>query len=217
MVGRARCVVSSFGALAAPPCLPAFLPGRVARWGGSHPAPRRRGVSSSPLVSARLRVFGAVFPCVALASFCRLGWLFSGLGWLFSRLGGVGCPVFFRIFVSWSVPALRFLPRSPRLLPWFVCSGGRAFSAGSRCRCRVSPCRLGFPARVVSPLLAPGSLPGSAAILVAPGGWAGRSPRLALLRWVCRSARVACRLPAFSFRSFSRFAVWHPPCGFLVC
>lgn len=161
--------------------------------------------------------FLAGFLRVWCASFSRLGRLFSVLGRLFCGLGGVGWVVLFRIFVSWSVPALRFLPRSPRPLPWFVCSGGRACSVGSRWRCRVSPCRLGCPARSASPRLALASRLGSAVGSAALGGWAGRSRLLALLRWVCRSARVACRLLAFSFRFFSCFAVWHPPLGFLVC
>lgn len=157
------------------------------------------------------------FLCVALASFLRLGRLFSGLGRLFWVLAWGGCALFFRIFVSWLVPAPLVLARSPRLLPWFVRSGGPACSVGSRWRCSVCRSRLGCRGRRASPPRVLGSLPGSAVALGVRGGWAGRSPRLALLRSVCRSARVACLPRAFSFRFFSRFAVWHPPRGFLVC
>lgn len=148
---------------------------------------------------------GVAFGCFWCASFLRLGRLFSGLGRLFSGLGGVGCALVFRIFVSWSVPALRLVPRSPRRLPWFVCSGGRAFSVGSRWRCRVSPCPWGFPARIGLPPLALGSLAGSVVALGVPGLWVGLWLALALPRWGCRSARVVSRLLASSFLCFLSF------------
>ena len=198
-----------------PPLVKCYLRGHLLSWRSlifTH-----RGCARWRLRLSFVVGFLAGFLRVVLASFLRLGRLFSGLGRLFSGLAWGGCALFFRIFVSWSVPALRFLPRSPRLLPWFVCSGGRACSVGSRWRCRVSPCRLAFARRSASPPLVPGSPAGCVGGSGAPGGWAGRSPRLALLRWVCRSARVACRLPAFSFPFSSRFAVWDPPRGFFVC
>lgn len=152
-----------------------------------------------------LGFFCAGFQRVRCASFLRLGRLFSVLGRLFLGLGGVGAAFVFRIFVSWSVPALRLVPRSPRRLPWFVCSGGRAFSVGSRWRCRVSPCPWGFPARIGSPRLALASPPGFVAILVVPGSWVGLWLALAPPRWGCRSARAVSRLLASSFLCFRNF------------
>ena len=198
-----------------PPLVKCLLRGRLLSWRSL--IFKHRGCARGWLRLSFVVGFLVGFLRVALASFLRLGRLFSGLGRLFSGLGCVGWVVFFRIFVSWLVPAPLVLARSPRRLPWFVRSGGPACSVGSRWRCRVSPCRLAFARRSASPPLARALPPGSAAILVARGGWAGRSPRLALLRSVCRSARVACLPRAFSFPSSRSRRAWDPPLGFCVC
>lgn len=143
--------------------------------------------------------FLAVFLPFCSASFLRLGRLFLRLGRLFSRLGCVGGVGVFRIFVSWSVVPLRHQPRSPRPCPWFVCSGGPAFSVGSRWRCRVSRCRSASPALSELPRLALGSPLGCVGAWGVLGLWDGRWLALALPRSVCRSVLVVFPLRAFSF------------------
>jgi hypothetical protein len=140
------------------------------------------------------------------------------LGWLFSGLGGVGRVAFFCFFASWSVGPLRLVPRSPRLCPWFVLSGGRAFSVGSRWRSRVSPSCLVFRALPGWLLLVPGSLPGSVVAWVVRGGWLGLLPLRVPPLSGCLSGRVVFPRRASSF-PFSRsvraprlcWGLWHPP------
>ena len=145
------------------------------------------------------------FLLVALASFLRLGRLFCLLGRRFCGLGWRLRVLFFCSFVLWLVPPLRFLPRSPRRLPSFVRSGGLACSVGSRWRFRVSRCRPGFARRSASPPRVPASPLGCVAVSAALGGSAGRSLLPVLLRWVCRSARVAFPLAVSSCRFFRNF------------
>ena len=191
---------------------PASLPAASLRvrplWSRSWPRPPLRRVGSAVLGSVGLRAvvcFLVGFQCVAPCSFWRLGRLF----WLLGRsFWGLGCWVpalFFRIFVSWLVPAPLVRARSPRLLPCLVLSGSLACSVGSRWRFSVSRSRLGSAVRSAWPRPARVSPPGSAAILVALGGLAGRSLLPALPRWGCRWVRGAFPRLASSCRSFLSF------------
>lgn len=111
--------------------------------------------------------------------------------------------VFFRSFVSCLVLVPSVLARSPRLCPWFVLSGGRAFSVGSRLPFRVSRSLLVFRALPGWRLLVLGSLLGSVVAWGVRGGWLGRWLLLVLLPWVFRSGRVVFPRLASSF-PFSR-------------
>ena len=203
-------------ALGAPPCLGSFPAGGAPRWAGPPPRPRPPVSVSSPLLAARLGVCGSfVFPFVvgflvgflrvALASFCRLGRLFSGLGRLFWVLGLRCCVPFFCSFVSWSVAPLRLVPRSRRRCPSSGSSGGLGSSAGLPLPCPGCPSAWVCARRSGSLLRVPTSPPGFAAILGVRGRSLGRWRAPALLRWVCRSARAVLLVVAFSCSYFLNF------------
>lgn len=196
MVGRARC----------PAFPPLFLPGRVARWAAPLPRRPRPPVSlSAPLSAFGLGLFGSVFSLLFFVLFSGLERLFWGLGRLFWWLGGLGLAFFLRIFVVFFGPVLCLLPFRHRLPLSCGLSAGRGSSVGLPSAFPAFPSLAPFARRSGWPRRVRASRPGSAAILVVPGRWAGRWLAPVLLPWACLLAPVVLPVVAFSFGCFRNF------------
>ena len=230
MVGRLGCGVSSFGALAAPPfpCLGSAW--RVARWSGPPPRPRLRGLLSSPLVRARLRVFGAVVGCrlfrlssVFLLSFCVFcvllfpvwGGFFGGWGVLFGGWG-VWCVSFFFVALSCSLVwcrgcSLVFFGFCRGCFRWPACL---AFAVRWVCGLRLRGWRVSFFGPRGCGVSGVRWCLGRSGVVLLVGRLVGRF----LGRWVlgCVGALGRCgcaRRSAFALLAASRFGI--PPAVFL--
>lgn len=150
---------------------------------------------------------------VALASFLRLGRLFSGLGRLFWGLGCLVCVFFFRSFVVFFGLVPWVLPCFLRLLPWWLRSASPVCVLSSRGLCWLSLRASARLHRVVWLRRVLLSLVPWSVGVCALGRSLGRSLPWSLVPGVCRCCRVGSLPRAFSFRSFRSRALWHPPRG----